>query len=315
MTGQAARNVGSSTGGRTGRSVSAARQLSIGALSLIMLFSAMSLTLIAETCSTSVSSTEIHTLWVEKKTDKDNVTYGATYDDPTTFHTMVDPGKKLRRSYLEIAIPSYTNTIILDLGCTNIEAGSNVGLYTLYAPWNSGDTFLSAPNVKSEIQVLTGPTTVTIDLSLYPDAVHVVAGPSGPESRVYLGLRMTNEDSVDFQHIDWTSIAGTVGGYECPKILIEKLTNGESADDAPGPYVEVGAPVTWTYEVTNAGGVPLDSMTVSDNQGVTPVYLSGDTDGDDMLDTDEIWTYTATGTATLGQYENTGTASAQFDGS
>ena len=90
--------------------------------------------------------------------------------------------------------------------------------------------------------------------------------------------------------------------------MVEKSTNGQDADTAPGPYVPVGDPVTWTYTVTNPGNVALAGVSETDDQDVTVTYVSGDTDGDTLLDPAESWTYTATGTAVAGQYTNTGTA-------
>ncbi|MCC6457527.1 MAG: hypothetical protein IT328_21400 [Caldilineaceae bacterium] len=93
-----------------------------------------------------------------------------------------------------------------------------------------------------------------------------------------------------------------------PGIDILKFTNGEDADTPTGPTVTVGSTVTWTYEVRNTGNVPLNNVTVTDDQpGVTPVYVSGDTDGDSLLDQDEVWLFQATGIAVAGQYANTGT--------
>jgi hypothetical protein len=91
-------------------------------------------------------------------------------------------------------------------------------------------------------------------------------------------------------------------------IDIEKATNGEDADTPTGPTIEVGAPVTWTYVVTNPGNVPLANVTVTDSEGEVPVYVDGDTNGDDLLDPDETWTYEASSTAVAGEYANTGTA-------
>src|SRR5690606_22961723 len=50
-----------------------------------------------------------------------------------------------------------------------------------------------------------------------------------------------------------------------PGIDIEKATNGEDADDAPGPYVPVGDPVTWAYVVTNESNVPITGVAVTDD--------------------------------------------------
>jgi len=88
-----------------------------------------------------------------------------------------------------------------------------------------------------------------------------------------------------------------------PAVQLVKLTNG-----GHDPNVPVGDPVTWTYEVRNTGNVALSSVTVSDDQGVTPVYSSGDTNLNDKLDLSEIWFFTASGIATAGQYANKGTA-------
>ena len=94
-----------------------------------------------------------------------------------------------------------------------------------------------------------------------------------------------------------------------PEIAIEVSTNGDDADAPTGPYVELDGAVTWTYVVTNPGDLPLSSVSVSDDRGVTPVLQSGD-DGDGILDTTETWIYTASGTAVAGQYSNTGSVSA-----
>jgi len=99
-----------------------------------------------------------------------------------------------------------------------------------------------------------------------------------------------------------------------PSLMIQKATNGEDADTAPGPSIEVGDIVNWTYVVTNPGNVPLENIIVTDDQGITPTYETGDTDGDGELDIDETWIYTATGAATPGQYTNIGTATGEYAG-
>ncbi|MDH3375858.1 MAG: hypothetical protein OEQ39_02700 [Gammaproteobacteria bacterium] len=88
-----------------------------------------------------------------------------------------------------------------------------------------------------------------------------------------------------------------------PAIDIVKTTNGTD-----GSEILEGTTVTWTYTVTNAGNVPLGNIQVSDNQGVIPLFVSGDANNDDILDLTETWVYEATGTAGTGDYANVGTS-------
>ena len=102
-------------------------------------------------------------------------------------------------------------------------------------------------------------------------------------------------------------------------IDIEKATNGEDADVTPGPTINVGDAVTWTYVVTNTGNVSLVDVTVTDDQiandaaDVICVVDAGSTSSNDVTAGDnvisslvsgETATCTATGTADAGQYTN-----------
>src|SRR5690606_12916741 len=42
-----------------------------------------------------------------------------------------------------------------------------------------------------------------------------------------------------------------------PAILVRKSTNGDDADEPPGPLIFAGEPVTWTFQVTNGGNTVL----------------------------------------------------------
>ncbi|WP_049890919.1 DUF7507 domain-containing protein [Methanohalobium evestigatum] len=100
-----------------------------------------------------------------------------------------------------------------------------------------------------------------------------------------------------------------------PGIDIEKSTNGDDADTPTGPELTVGDTVTWTYTVNNTGNVPIENVQVTDSvTGVNPVYQSGDTNGDDVLQLNETWIYEATGTVKEGQYENVGDVSGDYAG-
>jgi uncharacterized membrane protein len=95
-----------------------------------------------------------------------------------------------------------------------------------------------------------------------------------------------------------------------PSIDIEKSTNGQDADSAPGPLVAVGAQVTWTYAVTNTGNTPITTVGVSDDQLGVITNITDQGNGDSVLDPGETWTYTTIGTAVAGQYANTATVNA-----
>jgi hypothetical protein len=91
-------------------------------------------------------------------------------------------------------------------------------------------------------------------------------------------------------------------------VRIEKSTNGQDADQAPGPTVTVGSAVSWQYVVTNTGTVPLTGVTVSDDRGVAVSCPQT------SLAAGQSMTCTGAGTATAGQYRNVGTARATWTG-
>ncbi len=66
--------------------------------------------------------------------------------------------------------------------------------------------------------------------------------------------------------------------------------------------------VTYTYVVTNAGVIPLSSVSVVDDKLGTLTFVSGDTNGNHLLDTGEAWLYTGRAHLTTTT-TNTATAS------
>ena len=93
-----------------------------------------------------------------------------------------------------------------------------------------------------------------------------------------------------------------VFGQNClpvgPAVRIEKSTNGEEADNPPGPSLTVGSPVTWRYVVTNSGTINLTGIAVVDDKGVA-VTCNGQT----TLGAGQSMTCTGSGVATLGQVQ------------
>ena len=111
-------------------------------------------------------------------------------------------------------------------------------------------------------------------------------------------------------------LASAQAGVTIPgSFNLEKLVNGVEADVAPGPNVLVGSLVTFSYILTNTGAAPISSVTVTDNNGTLfdsaddflATFTGGDGNGNDALDLFETWTFTASTTAVLGQYENVAT--------
>jgi hypothetical protein len=101
-----------------------------------------------------------------------------------------------------------------------------------------------------------------------------------------------------------------------PGINLVKLTNGTDNNSGTGPIVAVGSTVNWSYTVTNTGNVELSNVSITDDNGTAgtgddfnPVYVSGDTDSDNKLDTSETWTFSASAAAVVGQYVNYATVS------
>lgn len=107
---------------------------------------------------------------------------------------------------------------------------------------------------------------------------------------------------------------------QVPSIALTKFTNGVDAHTpAAGPYLPVGATATFTYEVRNTGAMPLQHITVVDDNGTpgnpvddfSPALVGGDTNSNNLLESGETWTYQATRVVTAGSYANTGSVTAE----
>jgi len=95
-----------------------------------------------------------------------------------------------------------------------------------------------------------------------------------------------------------------------PNISIDTVSNG-----ADGLNILESREIIWTYNVSNTGNVPLSGVSLSDDkEGTIANPMSGDTNSDGLLDTNEVWTYTKTGTAQAGNYSNTGRVTGIYNG-
>jgi hypothetical protein len=107
-----------------------------------------------------------------------------------------------------------------------------------------------------------------------------------------------------------------------PAVSIKTQVNGQEADAAPGVVLAPGTSATFTYTLTNAGNVPLGGVTVVDDHGTSgnaaddqsPSFLSGDSNGNGLLDPGEVWSYSLVHTIPTGQAAYVGSVSAMGDG-
>jgi len=92
-------------------------------------------------------------------------------------------------------------------------------------------------------------------------------------------------------------IGGTVSDYSVVAVVVEILipSIGIEKDCIYETPVRVGDIVTYTYNITNTGDLPLTDVNVSDDQEIgprcNPVYASGDLESDNVLDPGESWMY------------------------
>lgn len=85
------------------------------------------------------------------------------------------------------------------------------------------------------------------------------------------------------------------------KIQLTKRIFSDDANTAPGPFITVGTPAQWFYEVSLPADatLPLTDVSVRDDNG-TPLnladdwdaeYVSGDTNANGTLDSGEVWLF------------------------
>lgn len=74
-----------------------------------------------------------------------------------------------------------------------------------------------------------------------------------------------------------------------------------------------GGTITYTETITNPGTEPLSHVTLTDDKCEPMDYISGDTNGDELLDPSESWIYTCESTLTKTT-TNTATATGEANG-
>jgi len=204
----------------------------------------------------------------------------------------------------------------------NVLAGD--ALTWRYIVSNTGDTALGNINVSDSISGITptyvgGDTNSDGKLDLGENWIYEASGNAvaGSYSNIGTAAGSYTDDAGHTGHASAEDASSYFGMK--PGIDINKVTTGyvspTSQGTGDGLSFLAGYGITWTYSVTNAGNVALDHIVVTDNiSGVSPMAILsgdhlhniGDTNTDGKLDVTETWIYQANGTATLGNYSNTG---------
>jgi hypothetical protein len=94
------------------------------------------------------------------------------------------------------------------------------------------------------------------------------------------------------------------------KIQIIGTLNGQT----PPIEAKINTSVLYEYKVANQSAVPLEDVKVTTDCILTMVGPTGDANGDELLDPDEVWTYSALAVAKLGPNPCTATAEGSVDG-
>ncbi|NCV77324.1 MAG: hypothetical protein EBW21_06620, partial [Actinobacteria bacterium] len=115
----------------------------------------------------------------------------------------------------------------------------------------------------------------------------------------------TNSATVSATYLTTTVTATDTSSYfgASPSLSLDKKTNGVDVAE-----IAAGSSITWTYLVTNTGNVAIDSITVEDNREGSITCPKS------TLEVGENMTCSKTGTAIAGEYDNLGTARANFQG-
>ena len=105
----------------------------------------------------------------------------------------------------------------------------------------------------------------------------------------------------------------SVEGNDDAVVTVEDVLPGIQVVKTASPtVVRVGDPVTYTYAVTTTTSESLADVEVDDDKCAPVTFVGGDTDGDDLLDPGETWTFRCTANLAVDT-TNVGTATGNDD--
>ena len=87
-----------------------------------------------------------------------------------------------------------------------------------------------------------------------------------------------------------SNVSNSSGGV-LVKIIYEPGIDLEKISDKSGEEVDVGDTITYTFFVANTGDVNLSNVSIEDDMVRYVSYISGNDNGDDLLNPGEVWIY------------------------
>ncbi len=119
-----------------------------------------------------------------------------------------------------------------------------------------------------------------------------------PQANQYNNYSDDPTDPADIDNANDNDPANDADDPTCMNLPIQAgIALIKSADFDSVNCTQSGDLITYTFEVSNPGSTSLHNVQIDDavltNLGISINYVSGDNDGDQLLDVDETWLYTA----------------------
>ena len=173
------------------------------------------------------------------------------------------------------------STVNGNSGRADIEAGSEIQFdyeVTNLGQFPIGDVELIDDNGTPSLVDDFAPELISGDINanelLDPAETWIFRSTQSARSGEYSSIATvtgTPHDNGPLNGIEATATATASYFGAVTSVNVELRTNGQSADLPAGVRVDIDDPITWTYEVTNDGNVPLANVQVSDSNGTTAV--------------------------------------------
>ncbi|MEN8199164.1 MAG: SdrD B-like domain-containing protein, partial [Thermodesulfobacteriota bacterium] len=212
-----------------------------------------------------------------------------------------------------IDIEKSTNTFDADTESGPVVSVGSVMVWN-YRVTNIGDETLININVTDNQGVTVSCPYTTLDTGASMDCTGFAPAIEGQyaNNATVQGTGTSSGEVIadsDPSHY-YAVIRGTRSAFG--SLHLEKSTNNDNADSAPGPTINAGDQVTWTYVITNLSVVELTNVTVTDDKlADSDIHCPYDGNRDNritlMAPESEVICEATLPADAMGQYKNTAT--------